>query len=117
MDMTGLKYGKPEPRVVTAKRKEKREQQNERACREIVWKRDKGRCRIPNCNEQGKGKVEMHHVIPRSRSSMLKWRTENNCILCKAHHSLRHAGVIQISGNADEELIITGDIDRLRFRI
>jgi hypothetical protein len=33
------------------------------------------------------------------------------------HHQLEHAGVISISGNGDEEIIITGDVDALRFRL
>lgn len=37
--------------------------------------------------------------------------------LCHEHHQLRHAGVIHISGNADDEIIVTGDVDRLRFRL
>ncbi len=105
---------KPEPRVITKKRQEKLDQRNERSCREIVRARDKGRCRVPNCNNRD---CEMHHVVPRSRSSKLKWEPANNCLLCKDHHRLRHAGKIQITGNADEELIITGDLDCLKFRI
>lgn len=105
---------KPEPRIVTKKRREKEAARDERSCREAVKRRDKGRCRIPNCN--GKD-VEMHHIIYRSHSSKHKWNPQNNCLLCHDHHQLRHAGIIHISGNADEELIITGDVDRLRFRI
>jgi hypothetical protein len=105
---------KGSPRILDKVRKKKLDQKNERACREIVRARDKGRCRIPNCNER---EVEMHHVVPRSRSSRLKWHPGNNCLLCKGHHGLRHAGKIQITGDADGELIITGDIDALKFRI
>lgn len=112
--MTGLKFGKPEPRVVTQKRREKVERSNERACREIVKARDQGHCRIPDCRNRD---VEMHHIVYRSKSSKRKWDPANNCLLCREHHQLRHAGVIQIGGNADEELIITGDVDALRFRL
>lgn len=114
MDMTGLKFGKPEPRAVTKKRREKLEDRNERACREIVRRRDNGRCRIPNCNGRD---VEMHHIIYRSKSSRRRWLPGNNCLLCREHHQLRHAGVIMITGDADGELIITGDVERLRFRL
>lgn len=114
MDMSDrrLAHPKPEPRVLTQKRREKMEQRNERACRQIVWKRDNGHCRIPNCHERD---CEMHHIIYRSKSSRLKWDPANNCLLCREHHQLRHAGKINIRGNADEELIITGDVDLLRF--
>jgi hypothetical protein len=106
--------GKGTPKCLQKARKKKLDAKDERACREIVRARDKGRCRVPNCNER---QVEMHHIVPRSRSSKLKWRPENNCLLCHSHHQLRHNGIIQISGNADEELIITGDVNRLKFRI
>lgn len=106
---------KPQPRIVDKVRRQKLAARDERACREIVRARDKGRCRVPNCNERGD--VEMHHIVPCSRSSKLKWDPRNNCLLCKNHHGLRHAGVISISGNADDELVITGDVDRLKFRL
>lgn len=61
--------------------------------------------------------VEIHHLVYRSTSSRLKWDPRNCCLLCREHHRLRHAGVINIVGNADEELVITGDVDRLKFRI
>ena len=106
---------KPEPRCVTKKRKQKINIRDERACREIVRARDKGRCRVPNCNERDG--LEMHHITYRSHSTKNRWNPKNCCLLCKDHHDLRHAGVIHISGDADGELVITGDVDRLRFRI
>lgn len=114
IDYSVLGIPKGEPRILTKKRKQKLDQRDERACREIVRARDKGRCRVPNCNERN---VEMHHIVPRSRSSRHKWNPANNCLLCPSHHGLRHAGKIQISGDADAELIITGDVDLLKFRI
>ena len=114
IDYSLLPLSKGTPRIVDKVRKQKIDQQAERICRAAVRSRDKGRCRVPNCNERD---VEMHHIVPRSRSSKLKWRTSNNCLLCKKHHGLRHAGKIQITGDADAELIITGDIDCLKFRI
>jgi hypothetical protein len=71
---------KGSPRIVDKVRKQKIDQQAERICRSVVRARDKGRCRIPNCNERD---VEMHHIVPRSRSSKLKWHPGNNCLLCK----------------------------------
>lgn len=115
IDYSGFAIPKPEPRIVTKKRKQKLDARDERACREIVRARDKGRCRIPNCNERDG--LEMHHITFRSQSAKRKWDPRNCCLLCKTHHQLRHAGVIHISGDADGELVITGDIDRLKFRI
>jgi 5-methylcytosine-specific restriction endonuclease McrA len=115
IDYSLLPLSKGTPRCVDKVRKKKLDAKDERACREIVRARDKGRCRVPNCNERSS--VEMHHIVPRSRSSRLKWDPRNNCLLCKGHHDLRHNGIIQIAGDADSELVITGDVDRLKFRI
>lgn len=115
IDYSGFAIPKGTPRVLEKKRKQKIDAQAERICRAAVRCRDKGRCRIPNCNERDI--VEMHHIVPRSRSSKLKWHTGNNILLCRGHHQLRHAGKIQITGDADGEIVITGDVDALRFRL
>lgn len=105
---------KPELRVVQKKIREKLDAKNERACREITRKRDHGKCRIPGCKEHA---VHLHHIVYRSKSKQLRWKTGNVVWLCLDHHRLEHAGVITISGDADVEIIVTGDIDRLRFRL
>jgi 5-methylcytosine-specific restriction endonuclease McrA len=105
---------KPEPRVVTKKRREKIDAKDERACREIVRKRDGGKCRIPGCIERS---TEAHHIVFRSKSKARRWDPANLVSLCREHHQLRHAGVIHIAGNADDEIVITGDVNRLKFRL
>lgn len=105
---------KPEPRCVTKRWREKRDAHDERACREIVRKRDHGKCRIPGCIDRA---TELHHIEYRSRARGRRFDPRNIVSLCADHHDLRHAGVIHISGNADEEIIVTGDVDRLRFRL
>lgn len=105
---------KPEPRVVTKRRNDKLDAKNERAAREITRKRDLNHCRIPDCRERAE---HLHHIVYRSKSKRLRWATENLCWLCTDHHRLVHAGEIRISGNADEELIIEGNVDLLRFRL
>lgn len=105
---------KPEPRCLTQRRRQKWDAQNERASREITRKRDKGKCRIPGCTEHA---TELHHIIPRSQSRKRRFDPSNLVWLCKDHHRLRHAGVIQISGNAEQELIVTGDTELLRFQL
>jgi hypothetical protein len=70
IDYSLLPLSKGTPRCLQKARKKKLDAKDERACREIVRARDKGRCRVPNCNERN---VEMHHIVPRSRSSKLKW--------------------------------------------
>jgi hypothetical protein len=105
---------KPEPRVYTARAKRLTLAQQERACRAAVKARDKGRCRVPNCNERA---TDLHHVIFRSKSKASYWQTGNLASLCGAHHRLVHAHRIQISGDADGELIITGDRKDLAFKL
>ena len=105
---------KPEPRVIKKARKQKESDKAERACRQIVKARDKGRCRVPNCNNRD---VEMHHITFRSHSRKRKWDPKNNALICKRHHQMRHGGVIDIQGDADGELVITGDINALKFRL
>ncbi len=112
MDTSGLAFPKPEPRVVRKKAKKLDLQSQERVCREAVKKRDKGRCVVPGCKERS---AHMHHIVYRSRGG--KWKPENICSLCVAHHLLVHAGLIAISGNADDELIITGDRKHLSFKL
>lgn len=116
MDMTdpAFAFPKSEPKAVTKRRKEKLDAKDERACREITRKRDGGKCRVPGCKEVA---TELHHIVYRSRSKRLRWRTENCVWLCQSHHQLEHAGIISISGNADEEIIVAGDRDRLKFRL
>ena len=116
MDVTvkGLAHPKHEPTVIQKARRAKWDAQNERACREMTRKRDLSKCRIPGCTEYA---TELHHITPRSQSKRKRWQTSNCVWLCKEHHQLRHAGIIQISGDADLELIVTGDIDKLRFRL
>ncbi len=110
----GVACPKPEPRCLTKKRREKVDARDERACREIVRKRDGGKCRIPGCLERS---VEAHHIVYRSKSKARRWDPANLVSLCQEHHQLRHANVIRISGNADEEIIVTGNTDLLRFRL
>lgn len=105
-------FPKPEPRVYAKKAKKLDLLSQERICRDVVRKRDKGRCVVPDCKKRAQ---HMHHITYRSRGG--KWRSANICSLCPSHHSLVHAGRIHISGNADDELIITGDRKDLAFRL
>ena len=107
-------FPKPTPRVVERKIRQKLDAADERAWRAACRLRDKGRCRVPNCRELGH---HLHHIVYRSKSKRMRWLTSNCVWLCVEHHQLEHAGIIHITGNADEEIVITGDVDRLRFRI
>lgn len=114
MDMTDPTFGFPKgtPRLVERISKKRDLAKMERDCRAAVKKRDKGRCVVPGCREAAQ---HMHHILFRSRGG--KWRSENVCSLCVRHHQMLHAGLIQISGDADLELVITGDAKYLRFTL
>lgn len=117
MDMTpesGLRFPKHTPRCVEKKRREKLDAKNERACREIVRARDKGKCRVPGCKDAS---AHLHHIVYRSRSKALKHNPDNLVSLCVEHHRLIHAGVIAMHRESDGELVITGDVNRLKFRL
>jgi hypothetical protein len=82
----------------------------ERTCRQAVRLRDHGRCVVPGCKERSQ---HLHHITYRSRGG--RCRSENVCSLCVKHHQMVHAALIEITGNADEELFITGDKQLLKF--
>lgn len=111
---SGLALPKPELSAKAKKRKQKLDAQNERAAREICRARDLGKCRIPGCTARAE---HLHHLVYRSQSKALKWDPANLVSLCADHHRLEHGGVIQITGNADIEIFVTGDVDLLRFRL
>jgi hypothetical protein len=101
-----------ESRVETKRADRLSKAEQERNCRIAVKKRDKGRCVVPGCKEASD---HLHHIQYRSKGG--KWRTENIASLCAGHHSLVHLGKIDISGNADEHLTITGERKYLAFKL
>jgi hypothetical protein len=101
-------------RVEEKRRKRLDAETLEREARAAVKSRDLGKCRIPGCKERA---TELHHIVYRSKSKRLMWATANLVSLCKGHHAMEHGGKITISGNADEEIFITGDTKALRFKL
>lgn len=115
----GIDYGSlafPKGKLAVEAKREKRltDESLEDAARKAVRLRDGARCTVPGCREAG---VHLHHIVYRSRSKKLHWATSNLCFLCVAHHRLEHAGRIRVTGNADDELTITGEAKYLRFRL
>jgi hypothetical protein len=102
------------PRVVTKRAKRLQDDKDEYAARRAVRARDGYRCAVPGCRDRGD---HLHHIVYRSRSRKLRWAPSNLVFLCPAHHALEHAGKITISGNADDELTITGDKAYLEFKL
>jgi 5-methylcytosine-specific restriction endonuclease McrA len=69
--------------------------------------RDRRRCRVPGCAAYAH---DLHHIIYRSHATPEQmWDTSNLISLCRAHHALVHAGTLEIAGNADHIVEITGD--------
>ncbi len=105
------KYAAP-LRVEAQRQKRLTKAEQERICRAAVRKRDHGKCVVPGCKEAS---AHLHHIVYRSKGG--KWKAENICSLCVAHHALVHAGRITITGNANEHLTILGDAKDLRFKL
>ena len=53
----------------------------------LVWR---GQCAFdgPNCQFYGERGIEVHHVIPQSKSQRLKYEITNGILLCPYHHDL-----------------------------
>ena len=115
MDMTsGLKFPKPEPRVLSKRTKRLSHDEAERICRAEVRRLYGVKCAIPGCRELGE---HQHHIVYRSRSRALKYEPTNRRPICTGHHQLIHAGQITLTRTADDELIVHGDAKLLRFRL
>ena len=102
-------FPKPRPRVLDRIQYKKDLAAKERACRIAVRKRDHGRCQIPGCRAASR---HLHHVVFRSHGGT--WQTGNIVSLCPRCHQFVYARLIWITGNADEQLMITGDLKALR---
>jgi 5-methylcytosine-specific restriction endonuclease McrA len=109
-DIPKVRKGDSRAEAKRAKRLSREDQ--ERICREAVRKRDKGRCVVPGCKDAS---AHLHHIVYRSKGG--KWRSENICSLCPSHHHMVHLGKITITGNADDELVITGSRKDLAFKL
>ena len=114
IDWSGFAIPKGTPRVLQKKAQKLDLATQERICRAAVKRRDKGRCVVPGCKEHGQ---HLHHIVFRSQSKAKRWLTSNCCLLCAGHHQLLHNGLIAITGNADDELTITGEKQYLEFRL
>lgn len=110
-----MSIGLPKPQYAEAKRKAKRQRQKAfTAAWQLVWDRDKGRCRACGFRVQqgliGSGLASegnVHHIVKRSQSKALREATSNMVLLdAKCHHDA-HAGALKIEGNADERLTFT----------
>ena len=109
IDYSILPLSKGTPRVIDRIQKKRDLEKQMRDCRRAVKARDHGRCVIAGCRQSA---VHLHHIVYRSRGG--KYHTANCCSLCVTHHQMVHAALIQITGNADKRLTITGKTKRVR---
>jgi hypothetical protein len=63
----------------------------------LVWRRDRGRCRVPGCRS-ARG-LEIHHLVHRADGGTHD--ASNLALLCSACHLAHHRGALTISGTAD----------------
>jgi hypothetical protein len=67
----------------------------------FVWRRDGGRCRIDGCRST-RG-LELHHIVHRADGGT---HDASNIILCCSRcHQSHHAGLLTISGTAEEFVV------------
>lgn len=114
IDTSMLAYPKGALRVEVKREKRLTDAQLERVARALVRRRDHGKCVVPGCKDRAE---HLHHIVYRARSKRLRWATSNLASLCPSHHQFVHSGRIQITGNADEHLTITGDKRDLSFKL
>lgn len=67
----------------------------------FVWRRDGGRCRVDGCRS-ARG-LELHHIVHRADGG--NHEALNIVLICSHCHQSHHAGVLTISGTANELII------------
>jgi hypothetical protein len=70
--------------------------------RRYVEHRDKGKCTLPWC--RAAANLEIHHIVAREDGGSND--PENLAQLCDGHHSQLHQGLITITGQAPDKLVI-----------
>ncbi len=73
--------------------------------RNLVWARDRGRCRVPGC--RATRCLDVHHIRPRSEGG--DHDPANLVVLCSGHHKLHHARLLSLSGRAPDQLVFMRD--------
>jgi len=66
--------------------------------RRYVWRRDKGKCQVPECRASRHRNV--HHIVPRHLGG--GHEAENLTVLCAGHHRSLHDGALTITGRAPD---------------
>ncbi|HEY5924660.1 MAG TPA: HNH endonuclease signature motif containing protein, partial [Kofleriaceae bacterium] len=77
--------------------------------RDMVWRRDHGRCRFPGC--RATRNLAIHHLVHRAHGG--DHDPTNLLVLCDGHHKLLHDGIVSITGRAPNDLVFARDGHRL----
>ncbi|HEY5923491.1 MAG TPA: hypothetical protein VIV11_17545 [Kofleriaceae bacterium] len=77
--------------------------------RDLVWRRDHGRCRFPGC--RATRHLAIHHLVHREHGG--SHDETNLLVLCDGHHKLLHAGIVTISGCPSDELVFVRNGERI----
>jgi hypothetical protein len=76
-----------------------------RAVAEAVWKRDKGRCRVPGCCFPAF--LQLAHIVEVKNGGKPSYL--NLLLLCQAHNMLHELGFLFIEGDAENPLFLHAD--------
>lgn len=118
IDYQGFPFPKAGPgklRVEEKRQKRLDDESQEAKARREARERYGYLCAVPGCKERYL--LHLHHLERRSQSKAKRWQVENLAFLCPAHHQLKHAGRIHLQRDKDGELIVTGDVKALKFRL
>lgn len=69
--------------------------------RRFVWRRDRGKCRVPGC--RATKHLEIHHIITRDDGGTNE--PSNLLLLCDGHHAALHRNKLSIRGEAPDQLV------------
>ncbi len=100
IDYSGFAYPKGTPRVVAHLTRDRAADLVEARCRAKVNDRDGHQCFWPGCQVYAYAK---HHVVLRSQGG--QFVSSNLLSSCKTHHDYFHAGLIQITGDPDQNTV------------
>jgi len=73
------------------------------AVRRLIWRRDGGKCTVPGCRSTHN--LDVHHIIAREAGG--SHDPDNLTLLCEAHHTQLHEGLITITGKAPNTLAVS----------
>lgn len=93
------KFGKDSPSWIPDRTKLKKSDEKRTSAynywRKQVWERDKFKCKISN--EDCKGRLEAHHILPWRDYPELRYEINNGITLCHVHHPRKRTDEAKLS--------------------